>query len=322
MYKTDSMNKNEKTIDVNNRFTVKFFYHMFFFIFLITFFMFIYISSVHVASGFSFVPNPPSGTTVGDINVEYEYKVYTIEVGSSWMFDWGDGNYSGWIKVENSKGFISQNHSWSDYGVYKVRVKYRSVYMVESPWSDPLTVNITLPSDLDGDGWINEVEIAYGKNPNDPNEYPLDTDNDGTPDNNSIDGRYTGDVDDDGDGLTDSIEESIGSNPKDNSDVETVFVENTIFYIVDTDNDNQWNILYNPGTGLKTKITNQNGVFYLDINGDGNYDYTYNNGLFVYRPFPWLQVILAAAGIILIIIAILFKTGIIYLYEEEYIVEE
>ena len=316
------MNKNEKTMDVNNRITVKFFYHMFFFIFLITFFMFIYLNSVHVASGFSFVPNPPSGTTVGDINVEYEYKVYTIEVGSSWMFDWGDGNYSSWIKVENSKGFISQNHSWSEYGVYKVRVKYRSVYMVESPWSDPLIVNITLPSDLDGDGWINEVEIAYGKNPNDPNEYPLDTDNDGTPDNDSIDGRYTGDVDDDGDGLTDSIEESIGSNPKDNSDVETVFVENTIFYIVDTDNDNQWNILYNPGTGLKTKITNQNGVFYLDINGDGNYDYTYNNGLFVYRPFPWLQVILTAAGIILIIIAILFKTGIIYLYEEEYIVEE
>ena len=316
------MNKNEKTIDFNNRITVKFFYHMFFFIFLITFFMFIYLNSVHVASGFSFVPNPPSGTTVGDINVEYEYKVYTIEVGSSWMFDWGDGNYSSWIKVENSKGFISQNHSWSEYGVYKVRVKYRSVYMVESPWSDPLIVNITLPSDLDGDGWINEVEIAYGKNPNDPNEYPLDTDNDGTPDNDSIDGRYTGDVDDDGDGLTDSIEESIGSNPKDNSDVETIFVENTIFYIVDTDNDNQWNILYNPGTGLKTKITNQNGVFYLDINGDGNYDYTYNNGLFVYRPFPWLQVILAAAGIILIIIAILFKTGIIYLYEEEYIVEE
>ncbi len=270
----------------------------------------------------SYVPFPPKGNTTGDINVEYRYTINTVEVGSSWMFDWGDGNYSDWVVLEESDSGISQTHSWSEFGEYQVRIKYRSAYYAESPWSSPLIVNISPPSDIDEDGWSNEVEKAYGTSPENPNEYPLDTDNDGIPDENSIDGKYVGDTDDDADGLADSIEESLGSNSKDNGDVETIFVENKLLYIVDTNADGIGDFLYDLQSSSKTKIKSQGSSLYLDIDGDGNCDYLYDGELFVYNPFPWLQVILAGIGIILIILGILFKTGIIYIYEEEVVVEE
>lgn len=265
----------------------------------------------------SFVPYPPDGTTKGDKNIEYEYTINTVEVGSSWMFDWGDGTYSDWIVLGKSDPFISQNHSWTEYGEYQVRVKYKGPYSSESPWSPPLIVNISQPKDIDKDGWTNIVEESYGTDPRNSSSHPLDTDNDGLPDECSIDGKFIGDTDDDADGLEDAIEISLGSNPKNNHDVETIFVENRLFYIVDTDNDGYGNILFNLETNSKTKIKNQDGLLYLDIDSDGSWDYTYDGELLVYTPFPWLQLIIGIVGVILIILVILFKTGIIYIYEEE-----
>jgi len=288
----------------------------------VLFLVFVLLIPPFVVAAPSYVPFPPKGNTTGDINVEYRYTINTVEVGSSWMFDWGDGTYSDWIVLEGSNLSVSQTHSWDEYGEYQVKIKYKSIYSSESPWSSPLIVNISPPTDIDEDGWSNEIEEAYGKNPEDPDEYPLDTDSDGIPDENSIDGKYIGDTDDDADGLIDSVEELLGSNPKDNEDIETIFVKNKLFYIVDTNDDGTGDILYNLQYGSKTKIKNQDGFLYLDIDGDGEWDYRYNGELFVYTPFPWLQIILAAIGIILIILAILFRTGIIYVYEEEVVVEK
>ena len=190
------------------------------------------------------------------------------------MFDWGDGTYSEWIVLGESDPYISQTHSWSDYGEYEVRVKYKNAYLKESPWSSPLIVIMAPHADADKDGLSNEIE------------------------------------------------ESFEHDSKDNSSIETIFIGNKFFYILDTNDDGFGDILYDTQTDLKTEIKVQDGLLYLDIDGDGSWDYTYDGELFAYAPFPWLQVILGVVGAILIIIAILLKTGIIYVYSEEVSAEE
>lgn len=289
-------------------------------IILCSFFIFLLLNSFFVCTGSSYVPYPPFGEINGTINVEYEYVVNTIEVGSFWMFDWGDGTFSEWIGVDGSDDHISANHSWDEYNEYNVRVKHKSAYSVESPWSSPLIVTISKPVDIDGDGWINEIEESYGKDPENSSEYPLDTDNDGTPDEDSLDGVYTGDIDDDDDGLSDVIESSLGSNSKSNKDSTALFVENTIFYLVRTNNDNY--ILYNIVNGKNTQVKYENNQYYLDINGDGRYDYTYDGSLKSYFDIPWLYIIVGVILLAIIIVFILFKKGILFLYEEEIVVEK
>lgn len=318
-------NKNKKNIKFNGIKSASIVFFVFFTLFFSFIAVFSYCDGIYTVAGYSpYTPASPSGNTSGDINVDYEYVFYTTDVGSCWMFDWGDGNYSDWIRVEESDTFVSQTHSWNSYGVYEIRIKHRSVYMEESAWSPPLIVTIAIPSDLDGDGWNNELEEAYGKNPEDPNEYPLDTDGDGTPDDNSSDGSYTGDFDDDNDGLSDTIEESLGSNPKDGNDVLSIVIGEIIYYLVDTDGDGNSDILYNSQTESQTKTATEDGKTCLDINKDGSWDYTYHEGTLArYEgPFPWLHVIVAVILIVVIVIILLFKTGVLYLYEEEYIVEE
>lgn len=271
--------------------------------------------NICAAAGSFYIPNPPTGITSGGINIDYEYTIATGEVGSNWKFDWGDGTYSDWIEVEESDASISQTHSWSEYGTYNVRVKHRSIYLTYSPWSDSLVVTISEVFDTDGDGWSNQVEDTYGTDPDDPNDYPLDTDGDGTPDST--------DEDDDNDGLTDIVEGSLGSNSKTSLDVTPTVILGSPFYFVDTDYDGNSDLLYILETGKHTEITIQDGKMHLDIDADGGWDYTYKGGLFtIYEPFPWLTVIIATILIILLVVILLFKTGVIFLYEEEYVVEE
>jgi hypothetical protein len=278
-----------------------------------------------VSGSNSFTPYPPSGNITTDINIENEYIIYTSEVGASWMFDWGDGIFSDWIYVTDSDDYIFQAHNWNSYGDYEVRIKQRNIYMTESTWSNPLIVSVAPPTDLDGDGWKNDIEIAYGTNPEDPYNFPFDTDYDGIPDEDSIDGAYLGDNDDDNDGLIDEIETILGSNPKKFGDIVFLVIEKNTYCLVNTNENSKFDLLYNTLTEVKTKTKNEEDVTLLDIDDDGSWDYSYNNGiLVVYKEsfkIPWLYVIIAIIAIVLIVVSILFKKGIIYLYEDEYIDE-
>ena len=97
-------------------------------------------------------PVCPSGPTSDFNHTEYEYTMNTSESSSSWMFDWGNGNYSNWIEIGESGNLASQSNSWSLSGYYLVRIKYRSKYIEESSMSSPLIVNVTVHLDSDNDG--------------------------------------------------------------------------------------------------------------------------------------------------------------------------
>ena len=287
---------------------------------LLSFFIMVLINLFIICSASSYVPYPPSGVTDGTENIEYEFKVNTIEVGSFWMFDWDDGSYSDWIEVGGINSYISAKHIWSESGEYEVKVRHRSSYLVESPWSDPLIVTISEQTDNDGDGWKNDIEESYGKNPEDSEDYPLDTDNDGTPDEDSLDGKYKGDTDDDNDGLSDVIEIKLESDSKNSDDVVSFIFKDNAYYIVKTSGNRY--ILYNAFNQKTTKARYENSLYYVDFNGDGFYDYSYDGVLKEYFDIPWLYIILGLVISVIFILFLLFKKGVLFLYEEEIVVEK
>jgi len=192
-------------------------YAIFFILIMSVFLLAFVIGANTISASPSYTPAAPVGETSGGLDTDYEYKIYTIDTGSSWMFDWGDGTYSDWITVDGSNTFISQQHSWSNEGVYEVRVKYRSIYLDESPWSPSLTVNIGLSA---GSGADSDTTID------------------------------------------DSDDETLDSDSESSSPVNDIF------------------------------------------------------------EIPWLYIIIGIIIIAIVTIFILIKTGVIYLYEEEYTVEE
>jgi len=293
---------------------------------LLSSFIFICFNTVVVIAGMStYTPASPTGNTSTDINVENEYTIFTSEVGSSWMFDWGDRGHSDWIQVDASGNSVSQSHSWVSYGEYEIKIKHRSAYMTESAWSSPLTVKVSPPADLDRDGYSNDMEKAYGTDPNDPTDHPTDTDKDGKPDEDSlIDRNYIGDTDDDNDGVSDIIEEKIGSNPKNFDDITFLVFDGTTYCLADTNEDGKIDSLYNFNTEQKTGASTKGDTAYLDTNGDGTWEYTYSHGVIKKQPFeiPWLYVILGVILIVVLVLFILFKKGVLFLYHEEYVIEE
>ena len=298
-----------------------------FFIFIVTTSLFFICFFCEDTLAISCTPPAPSGPTEGFIDVEYEYSMNTYEEGSSWMFDWGDGTYSNWIDVSEFNNSVTARYSWSKPGEYSVRIRFQNKYLEKSSWSLPLNVKIALPvdtdndglydyedDDIDGDTVINENDFF----PENVDEW-VDTDNDGIGNN--------ADSDDDGDGLSDVIENQLSSNSLDGTDVLSITIKSKKHYLVDTDRDEIYNKFYNTATAKSTSLKLENSNTYLiDIDDDGITDYSYNNGvLSKYEPFFSTNLIYLIIGIILaviIVIFVLFKTGIFYIYEEEYEIEK
>jgi hypothetical protein len=92
-------------------------------------------------------PNLPSGPMKGATGIDY---VYSTEGSKSnyghsvqYLFDWGDGTNSGWLSI----GTVSASKSWAAAGTFGVSVQARCVdhLSVISPWSESLTVKISIP---------------------------------------------------------------------------------------------------------------------------------------------------------------------------------
>ena len=91
-------------------------------------------------------PNQPSGETNGKIKAEYNYTISTTDPEGDqvyYLWDWGDGNNSGWFGPYNSGVTAGVTHNWTVKGSYSIKVKAKDIFGAESPWSDPLP--ITMP---------------------------------------------------------------------------------------------------------------------------------------------------------------------------------
>jgi hypothetical protein len=93
-------------------------------------------------------PQQPSGEASGKIGITYTYSTMTTDADAdqvSYLWDWGDGNFSEWLGPFDSGATATAQYSWSTKGTYSIRVKAKDVHGNESAWSDPLAV--TMPCD-------------------------------------------------------------------------------------------------------------------------------------------------------------------------------
>ncbi|MCJ7570466.1 MAG: right-handed parallel beta-helix repeat-containing protein, partial [Candidatus Thermoplasmatota archaeon] len=85
------------------------------------------------------------------------------------------------------------------------------------------------------------------------------------------------DSDIDDDGLNNYIENKIGSDPFIKNNYTTFLINNSEYYLVDTDNDTIYDVLYNSiseNIGITEK---QNMDYLIDYNSDGRWDYIWSN---------------------------------------------
>jgi hypothetical protein len=90
-------------------------------------------------------PQRPSGTINGKINTEYTYTTTTTDPdGDSlyYMWNWGDGNISGWYGPYGSNIVANAAHIWTTKGTYEIKVKARDEHGAESNWSEPLSATM------------------------------------------------------------------------------------------------------------------------------------------------------------------------------------
>ncbi|RLF29215.1 MAG: hypothetical protein DRN05_02125 [Thermoplasmata archaeon] len=90
-------------------------------------------------------PAKPSGPTSGRIRKTYTYSSTTTDPDNDqiyYLFDWGDGSYSGWLGPYSSGDTVEASHTWTKRGTYEIRVKAKDEHGVQSEWSDPLPVSM------------------------------------------------------------------------------------------------------------------------------------------------------------------------------------
>ena len=89
-----------------------------------------------------------SGPTLGEINTSYTFSTVTNDSNGDqilYWFDWGDGNFSGWLSLYGSNETVNVTHTWMEQGNYQVRVKAKDVFNNETSWNESLFIIDTLP---------------------------------------------------------------------------------------------------------------------------------------------------------------------------------
>jgi len=86
-------------------------------------------------------PDAPNGLDHGVPEQEYEFFASTIDPDGDqifYMFNWGDGEFSGWEGPFNSGETGSGFHTWAELGNYNIKVIARDEWGRKSEWSDEI----------------------------------------------------------------------------------------------------------------------------------------------------------------------------------------
>ena len=90
-------------------------------------------------------PSTPNGITNGKANTEYSYSSDTTDPNQNqiyYIWDWGDGNTSGWFGPYESGVIVNASYIWIEKGDYEIKVKTKDIYGAESEWSDQLSISM------------------------------------------------------------------------------------------------------------------------------------------------------------------------------------
>jgi hypothetical protein len=94
-------------------------------------------------------PSAPEGETNGKVGEEYTYTTSTSDSDGDqvyYLFDWGDGSYSGWEGPYDSGDTGEASYTWTEEGTYEIKVKAKDENGVQGVWSDPLPIEMPVKS--------------------------------------------------------------------------------------------------------------------------------------------------------------------------------
>jgi len=92
-------------------------------------------------------PLSPSGPPSGAINTKYNYTSSASDPENDelyYLFDWGDGNFSGWQGPYLSGEQVAIGYTWVSKGKYEIRVRAKDEHGMVSDWSDSLPIKMPL----------------------------------------------------------------------------------------------------------------------------------------------------------------------------------
>jgi hypothetical protein len=120
------------------------------------------------------------------------------------------------------------------------------------------------------------------------------------------------------DNVSDIIEQTIGANITP-SDMRLIQIRDVTYYLIDTNHDGIFDVMYNPLENRKAMLGQQDDKQLIDIDDDGIWDYIYDPVLGTLTPytaetpmggFPWIMVgILAITLVIVALVLWLYKSG-------------
>jgi PKD repeat protein len=92
-------------------------------------------------------PTPPIivGPDWGIINGKYSFCLNGTDINGDFVYclwNWGDGNISEWLGPFPSNDTVCASHSWSQKGIYEIRLKLKDEFGTESDWSNLHTITI------------------------------------------------------------------------------------------------------------------------------------------------------------------------------------
>jgi len=116
----------------------------------------------------NFPPTPPpiNGSHYGKVNVAHVFTIGPITNPEGdvmyYLIDWGDGNLSGWLGPYDSGLPATVTHSWSEPGIYFIKLKAKDGVGMETNWSEPFTLYMTSQIILIGfaDSVANQTEVS------------------------------------------------------------------------------------------------------------------------------------------------------------------
>jgi len=91
-------------------------------------------------------PSTPFGPTQAKVGEEHTYTTSTTDPDGDqvyYLFDWGDGEFSGWVGPFNSGATGQASHIWDQQGTYEIKVKAKDTHGVQSVWSN--TRDVIMP---------------------------------------------------------------------------------------------------------------------------------------------------------------------------------
>lgn len=97
-------------------------------------------------------PEKPVGPITGSPEIDYPFSSKTTVKNNLpiyYRWDWDDGTFSDWMGRYESGEICEATHTYKQAGKYSVKVKAKDVNGWESPWSDPLAIEMPRTKDID-----------------------------------------------------------------------------------------------------------------------------------------------------------------------------